>query len=1597
MAQNEEVVVTLVIRADSKSAEEAKKRLGAAAKELGVQLEDVTRKVETQRSTYDKMMRALDPVYAGMKRLEGAEKALAAEVERGKITLAQKAQALDLLKQKLDLGVAGNGRMAQMANTATGAIKLQSYQVANLGQQFQDVAVQLAGGQNPFLIAMQQGPQAAFAVGGFANAVALVGQAFSGLAAAARANPIIAALTAAAAVAAAAGTAYALLREKTHEAKIGHENYALAVQAAVDADNSATASAERLAAARKSEANFLVRNAQMEQEINLKLLESARKVTEGYIEAAKAMPEGSAARAMALAPLQRNLTIIEKQIGDVTMRMGQLEIASGKVNQKGVEVGEAGAHMTAYGKAVEDARKLVEKSRTATEIYRDELDKLNQGQSLGAITAAEYGQAVGALNNWLYEQSDASKAAADMGKRLYDEIVKTDKAMRDAAEADEKLAEQYRTKSATAVETYAAKLKELDRLHDVVNRSTGQTMITTEEYARAVENLNQWLQEQDPAFQAAKKAADDYAKELERVVGRTTDRMVDFGADAFFDVLEGRRDDFWASMVTTAKRAFAQMAAEALLRPIFLPIVQSVVGSAPGAFGLQGNPLGGFAQGAAQSAGSSLMGGNNPLSSLLNGVQNMFSPNNFIANAFPSIFGLGSAAGAAVAPTSALMGPGGVMMVNEALIGTGAAVGAGPLAAMAPFLPMLAIALPLLLSFVLGGKKSVGPNGNAIINFERDAEGRLTNPGGLAIGGLGADNGGDREYARKMAEGATKAVNTIVDRIGGRMTGMPGAGQSGQLELGYFQEGGKFFSIVGGTKAEFGSAEEAVADFARRTLQAATITGMNPDVQLALSKTVATSLEDLGKDIDFAYGFRRQVDLAAAGPGTRQAQELGFRYSAQDNASQQRLALRDFVADARRLFGDDSTQYAEAQATARNRALAMVGMGPDATGANAPLEGMAAQIAATRETFLALKETLIDTGLSAEEAQRKIDEGLVRTFGKLADEAEKNIADALLASESPAAAQAKALAEAQAKRRADLVDVQTAAGRTVDTSTLDRLSASERDKFLDGLDLKGLADVVRNLSTITEDVGEAMTLLFESRSRAAEQLDMAVLQAESPAAAQAKALAEAQAKRRTDANALGLDSGKLDRLDRLEAGAAFIGMTAEQLDTFAVQMREIGAASPGMRAALEQAYAFAEFVVGFGRLQVDIARWAYEERQAEQDIADAEGAAAEAKNVYIDALNREISTVTEQIGLIDEQIRAQEELKANFERLALSMRDARLGLLIDPNLSPLNPQDRLAEARSQFESIYARAQGGDAAAMEQLPDISRSFLEASKAFNASNSAYFADFSRVQEALSNTETIAAQQVRLADEQLNTLRGQREVQERQLEVLQAQLAEAQGQSTSLLTVAEAAEAWRLAEAAAEEARRNRPAPGVVGAQQKAAFDTLATDFQRLYGGAASQGERDQIYQAAAQQRDALLGAITDVATLQAIGRQYYDGNTTDSGAIFLRSRLYSLNAVPQFAFGGDHYGGLRLVGERGPELEATGPARYFSTDATMEMLRRPASNDGALLAAVRTMCQLLAEGNGISRDAAQAMVRRLDDLIDGQGDNYGSLAEERARAA
>lgn len=78
----------------------------------------------------------------------------------------ERAAAITRTKDAFARQVVGMQASRKAAEEHTQATKLQNYQLINFGQQIQDIGVSLAGGQNPFMVMVQQVPQMASAVGG---------------------------------------------------------------------------------------------------------------------------------------------------------------------------------------------------------------------------------------------------------------------------------------------------------------------------------------------------------------------------------------------------------------------------------------------------------------------------------------------------------------------------------------------------------------------------------------------------------------------------------------------------------------------------------------------------------------------------------------------------------------------------------------------------------------------------------------------------------------------------------------------------------------------------------------------------------------------------------------------------------------------------------------------------------------------------------------------------------------------------------------------------------------------------------------------------------------------------------------------------------------------------------------------------------------------------------------------------------------------------------------------------------------------------------------------------------------------------------------
>lgn len=133
--------------------------LGKAHQGVAVASESTERATLSLERRVESISRKFDLQYRAEQELAKVERDLSAARAQGLIGLDRQAQLMDLARQRALGLTAANSNLASQADKMGNAVKASSANVGGLAAQFQDVGVQLAGGQSPFLIALQQGTQ----------------------------------------------------------------------------------------------------------------------------------------------------------------------------------------------------------------------------------------------------------------------------------------------------------------------------------------------------------------------------------------------------------------------------------------------------------------------------------------------------------------------------------------------------------------------------------------------------------------------------------------------------------------------------------------------------------------------------------------------------------------------------------------------------------------------------------------------------------------------------------------------------------------------------------------------------------------------------------------------------------------------------------------------------------------------------------------------------------------------------------------------------------------------------------------------------------------------------------------------------------------------------------------------------------------------------------------------------------------------------------------------------------------------------------------------------------------------------------------------
>ena len=141
----------------------------------------------------------------------------------------------------------------------------------------------------------------------------------------------------------------------------------------------------------------------------------------------------------------------------------------------------------------------------------------------------------------------------------------------------------------------------------------------------------------------------------------------------------------------------------------------------------------------------------------------------------------------------------------------------------------------------------------------------------------------------------------------------------------------------------------------------------------------------------------------------------------------------------------------------------------------------------------------------------------------------------------------------------------------------------------------------------------------------------------------------------------------------------------------------------------------------------------------------------------IQPANRGLQTMVWRIEDLKDGISDLENSVKDFRDIAKGLRTTASDLLAG-DVSPLTPSEKYAQIKGKFTAASAAAASGDKTALEELSSLSKTFLEVSRDYNASGSAYTSDFNLVQAALASGAVSADAKADVAQLQLDATKAQ-----------------------------------------------------------------------------------------------------------------------------------------------------------------------------------------------------------------------------------------------
>jgi hypothetical protein len=289
-------------------------------------------------------------------------------------------------------------------------------------------------------------------------------------------------------------------------------------------------------------------------------------------------------------------------------------------------------------------------------------------------------------------------------------------------------------------------------------------------------------------------------------------------------------------------------------------------------------------------------------------------------------------------------------------------------------------------------------------------------------------------------------------------------------------------------------------------------------------------------------------------------------------------------------------------------------------------------------------------------------------------------------------------------------------------------------------------------------------------------------------------------------------------------------------------------------------------------------------------------------------------------------------------------------------------------AQSDLQGFLAIARaGGMLPDSDKLQAVLSVLTQDASAQFASFADYQADFYSTKNTMADLASISDAALSVEERTLKSLESQLISYEQMLEREQEQIDQLNGISTTALSIHQAILALHSAVQAAASNPVNASASAISNAYQSTLGRAPdAAGMQYWNDRAAAGSSISDIVGAISNSPEAKIKALyqsTFGRPADAAGLKYWMERAaagTSYGTIeqgLKESNEYKAKTkVPGYAAGGDHDGGWRIVGENGPELEATGAARIFNASQTRDLMSRfnnPTDNSAALAVEVRQL--------------------------------------------